>query len=85
MYVTAVFRKDDLSYLYLDKTKSVGVQRDLLEGDLQPHLWIGSSDGNRDGAQTNCWVKEIAVFDRALSDEDIYKLSDEFDRKTKQE
>ena len=65
VHVTAVY-KDDYCIMYLDREKSKTVC-------LVPY-------GFKQLESTSSWVKELKVFDKALSDEEVFALSDQFHR-----
>ncbi len=75
IHVTAVFRQGGESYVFLDgvrSDKTVIANNDEGKGDL----WIGRAHhGNH---WTDSWIKEVMVFDSALSDEDVESYSEAF-------
>ena len=72
IHVTAVYRKNDNCFLYLDKEKSTATREKSVTTQGSSDLLVGY---NADG-----WIKEVKVFDQALSDAEVFALSDQFHR-----
>jgi len=79
IHVTAVFRQNGESYVFLDGVKSnrsvVATNNEGL-GDL----WVGRPIHG--GHWTDSWIKEVKVFDFALSDEQVKEQVDQFQNGT---
>jgi len=75
VHVTAVFRQGGQSYVFLD-----GVRSDFStvakNGSGMAELWVGRP--HHGGHWVNSWIKEVKVFDTALSDDFVKEQSKEF-------
>ena len=59
--------------MFLDEQKSAIAERDDSNEGGVDHICIGGwyAPGDRHDLSCNCWVKQVKVYERALSDEDI--------------
>lgn len=75
IHVAAVFRQNGESYVFLNGERSENTV--IAQNDYGlSSLWIGRP--HHAGHWTDCWIKEVKVFGRALSDEDVKVLSEMF-------
>ena len=78
IYVTAVFKKDGDNFMFIDRKKSAAMTKtNNAPQDGTPDLYVGCPSTSASNG-CDCWVKEVKVFDRVLSDDDIHALSDQF-------
>ena len=64
----------------MDKQKSAA-RKSINTGAFQvgtPDLYIGCPDTGAYDRGCHCWVEEVKVYEKALTDPDIYALSDQF-------
>ncbi len=75
LHVTAVFRQGGESYVYMNGVRSDNVVISNSNGGYKD-IWIGRARWSDHWADS--WIKEVKVFDEALSDEDVLRLSNQF-------
>ena len=75
VHVTAVFRQNGDSYVYLNGVRSDNTVV-ATNNDGKGELWIGRPHWG--GHWVDCWVKEVKVFDYALSDADVTNYTTAF-------
>lgn len=75
VHVTAVFRQGGQSYVFLDGVRS-DFSTTAKNGSGLGELWVGRP--HHGGHWVNSWIKEVKVFDTALSDDVVKQQSKDF-------
>ena len=75
IHVTAVFRQGGESYVFLNGVRSDNSVIGRNNGGYGS-LWIGRPV--HVSHWTDCWIKEVMVFNRAVSDEDVASYAEAF-------
>ena len=77
IHVTAVIRQEGESYVFLNGLKSDRTNIGK-NNDGEPDLWVGRPKHLTPEHWTDAWIKEVMVFDDALSDDLVAAYSENF-------
>ena len=75
LHITAVFRQRGESYVYLNGVRSDN-KAIARNSNGFTDLWVGRSRWR--GHWSDCWIKEVKVFNEALNDEEVSFQSKQF-------
>jgi len=75
IHITGIFREGGDCFIYIDGIKSPFSVIGKNSGGSSD-LFVGSP--NNGGHQTDSWIKEVQVFDKAIGDDQVQQLSDAF-------